>query len=174
MNTSGTTQSSILQTSNEMLTLTLPALPSSRETFLQMALPFGVSVQPFKTSTPPPHVTFPTGSINRCDYCRAFINPYVEWQVPGSRYICNLCGHVNYLKSAYQMFNISQYPELTSECVDIVVPINYQQKNPGSHHTVLLIDLNCPCIDYITQCIEAMEIHTKIALIGYGESVHLF
>ncbi|GAB1225309.1 hypothetical protein ENUP19_0248G0083 [Entamoeba nuttalli] len=161
--------------SKEFVTLTLNSIPNTREQLNELGLPFAICCHPMNCTSQPPKVSFPNGSINRCEYCRAFINPFVEWQVPGTRFVCNLCGHVNYLnKSPYQLYNINQYPELINGCVDFIVPEGFMPRIIDGSNIVLLIDLNCPVLEYVINCIESLEHNARVAVIAYDDTIHLF
>ena len=160
--------------SSQYMTRTLPCLPPNREELTKMGLPFGVNIHPFHGEAPP-RIIPQNGVVNRCEYCRAFINPFVQWQVPGSRFICNLCGHVNYLnKSPYQLYNIENHKELTHGCVDFVVPQNFIPRLIDDVHIVFLIDLNCPVMEYVVNCIAALTEGMKVAVIAYDDAIHLY
>ncbi|ELP85037.1 hypothetical protein EIN_079790 [Entamoeba invadens IP1] len=159
----------------EFMSTTLPKIPSDRQQLLDIGLPFAVNVHPTNPTIPVAQVNTTNGVINRCEYCRAFINPFVNWQVPGTRFVCNFCNHVNYLsKSPYQLYNETQYPELTQGCVDFVVPDNFMPRIYEGVHMVILIDLNCPALEFVIQCLDALDFTAKVALIAYDDTIHLF
>ena len=50
---------------------------------------------------PIPVVNFGGAGVVRCDSCRAYINPFVQFMEGGRSWKCNMCGKVNQVKKQY-------------------------------------------------------------------------
>lgn len=80
---------------------TLYRIPETADLLNKSKLILGAIVQPFaqlQSEDIPnavPVVDFHEHGPIRCNRCRAYINPFVQFIVAGRRFVCNFCGFTN-------------------------------------------------------------------------------
>lgn len=79
---------------------TLNRVPYTSSLLKQSNLYLGVIMQPLASLSDDDfpsdvkQVSFPEGPI-RCNRCRAYINPFVQFIEHGAKFVCNFCGFAN-------------------------------------------------------------------------------
>ncbi|KAJ1448839.1 hypothetical protein M885DRAFT_537706 [Pelagophyceae sp. CCMP2097] len=89
------------------------------------------------------------GGPPRCQTCRGFVNPFVEWNRDGEGWTCNLCGAKNILPQWYKCGldasgrrnDASERPELRRASVDFVVGKDYCVRPVQDPVVVLVFDV---------------------------------
>lgn len=112
---------------------TLNNIPINATTLQRSRLPFGVLIHPFDINDSTP---VSEGLIIRCEFCRAYINPYARigdhssWQ-------CNLCNRLNELPSQFvynheeqRYYDLGTKLELTSETIEYVGGVEFMIRPP--------------------------------------------
>ena len=114
--------------SNELISLTIPQIPSTETSLKNLELPFCLIIRPFLYDTPKiPHNIL---RIPKCSNCSAYFSPLTQWIHPHSRYNCCMCHEVLY--DQHQRFinldkNRQDIPELKEMCVEYCG--NYSKEN---------------------------------------------
>lgn len=65
------------------------------------AFPLGISVQPFADEGEIPLVGFGANTIPRCDACRAYMNPFMQFLNDGYKFKCNICKYIDNVPNYY-------------------------------------------------------------------------
>lgn len=144
----------------------------------------------------PPTVNFSTvGSIIRCRRCRTYINPFVQWEASGRRWMCNLCGFSNETLNTYfgpldatgRRADRYEHPELCAGSVDYVAPAEYMVRPPQPPAFLFLIDvtsaaMNCGMVDVVTSTIRELIAERKlpggercqIGIMTFDTTIHFY
>ena len=78
--------------------MTMYNLPTSDEIARQTAVPMGAVIQPMASLSPteaPVELVAIEGGPVRCDRCKAYMNPFMQFVDGGRQFVCNLCRHIN-------------------------------------------------------------------------------
>jgi hypothetical protein len=89
-------------------------------------------------SDPFPLVNFGDQDVVRCDSCRTYINPYVQFFDAGRKWKCNICNCNNEVKERYRCAldaqglrtDVMSRAELCHAAVDIAAPESYTNRQP--------------------------------------------
>eukprot|EP00746_Dinoflagellata_sp_MGD_P142679 gnl/MRDRNA2_/MRDRNA2_75613_c0_seq1.p1 gnl/MRDRNA2_/MRDRNA2_75613_c0~~gnl/MRDRNA2_/MRDRNA2_75613_c0_seq1.p1 ORF type:complete len:656 (+),score=137.51 gnl/MRDRNA2_/MRDRNA2_75613_c0_seq1:103-2070(+) len=179
---------------------TVTKLPNSISGKQKANLPMGVVLQPLApvpADCPEvPSVNFAAvGTIVRCKNCRTYINPFVNWEANGRRWICNLCGFATETPSAYyssldeQGKRMDRYerPELCSGAVEYIAPGEYMVRPPQPPVFFFVIDVSYVAVVTgvldaavmgIKQAIQSQKMpggtRLQIGIITYDSSIHFY
>ena len=135
-------------------------LPSSTGVASKIRGPMGFVFQPLAPSpagvAEPPTVNFSNvGSIVRCRRCRTYINPFVQWEASGRRWMCNLCGFSNETLNTYfgpldasgRRADRYEHPELCNGSVDYIAPGEYMVRPPQPPAFLFLIEVTAGAVN---------------------------
>jgi len=176
------------------LSLTVAAIPKTADVGGQAKLPLGVVVQPLaETGVEVPVVNFGALGVVRCEFCRAYINPYVQFTDGGSRWVCNMCNKPNNVPSPYfspldqtgRRTDLAQRPELYSSIVEVVAPSEYMMRQPMPPTYVFLLDVSRSAVesgmlrvacDTIASCLDALPggERTMIGFLTVDSAIHFY
>lgn len=116
--------------SPQFIRSTLNHIPVSEEICENTKIPLSLVIQPFANTpqTEVPLVDFGTSGPLRCNRCRAYINPHVQFIKGGRFYVCNLCDMSNEVSEEYyanldmsgKRIDLDLRPELKFGTVDFV------------------------------------------------------
>lgn len=125
--------------SPQFIRSTLNHIPISEEICENTKIPLGLIIQPFATSpqNEVPLVDFGTFGPLRCNRCRAYVNPHVQFIKGGRYYVCNLCDMSNEVPDEYyanldmsgKRIDFDLRPELKYGTVDFVATKVKTSKN---------------------------------------------
>jgi protein transport protein SEC24 len=109
---------------------TLNHVPISEEVCENSKIPLGLLIQPFAASpqSEVPLADFGEAGPLRCNRCRAYINPHVQFIKGGRYFVCNLCDMSNEVPEEYyanldmsgKRIDLDLRPELKYGTVDFV------------------------------------------------------
>eukprot|EP00922_Rhytidocystis_sp_ex-Travisia-forbesii_P027727 GHVS01040709.1.p1 GENE.GHVS01040709.1~~GHVS01040709.1.p1 ORF type:complete len:859 (+),score=127.23 GHVS01040709.1:243-2579(+) len=133
-------------------------LPNSASVKQKMHLPIGVVVQPL--CPPPvgcaevPSVNFGNSMVVRCKRCRSYVNPFVQWEANGRRWLCNMCEYVNDTPQFYyrpldehgQREDRFQRAELCLSSVEFIAPPDYMVRPPQPPTFMFVIDVSLAAV----------------------------
>lgn len=116
--------------SPQFIRSTLNHIPISEEICENTKIPLSLIIQPFATNPQAdiPLVDFGASGPIRCNRCRAYINPHVQFIKGGRYYVCNLCDMSNEVPEEYyanldmsgKRIDLDLRPELKFGTVDFV------------------------------------------------------
>jgi len=139
--------------------LTVNNIPASQEALNSTGLPLGLILQPLaplqEGEQAIPVVDYGEEGPPRCRRCRAYINPFMTFRSGGSKFICNMCTHVNDVPSSYFAaidlsgirIDRAERPELMLGTVDFTVPKTYWSKEPSPIRWLFLIDVSVEAVN---------------------------
>lgn len=148
---------------------TVTALPSQQDALRAAGIPLVISVmlENYEDDGAP----LCEGEIVRCDYCKSYLNPFIEVIPPGLRWKCNICLQTNNLATAFQVtsrgpshdsdqfdpranavYNHAFYDrtELRSTVYELVAPPSYSLKTPSPPILCFLIEATFESIRHRT------------------------
>eukprot|EP00922_Rhytidocystis_sp_ex-Travisia-forbesii_P027728 GHVS01040710.1.p1 GENE.GHVS01040710.1~~GHVS01040710.1.p1 ORF type:complete len:927 (+),score=159.09 GHVS01040710.1:82-2781(+) len=147
-------------------------LPNSASVKQKLHLPIGVVVQPL--CPPPlgcaevPSVNFGNSMVVRCKRCRSYVNPFVQWEANGRRWLCNMCEYVNDTPQFYyrpldehgQREDRFQRAELCLSSVEFIAPPDYMVRPPQPPTFMFVVDVSLAAVtsglvDIVCQGIKA-------------------
>lgn len=137
------------------MSLSVGAIPATKQLLTRSSLPFGLSVHPLaegEGSMGPagiPLVNFGSAGVVRCKKCRAYINPFSRFIDGGRRWRCNLCTYCNDTPQSYfaptdnegVRVDLASRPELLSGSVEFLASSEYMMRPPQP--PVYLFVLDC-------------------------------
>lgn len=139
--------------------LTLNNIPISKEALSATALPLGLVLQPLAAlqegEQPIPVLDFGDVGPPRCRRCRAYINPFMQFQSGGNKFVCNMCAYPNETPGEYfaptdhtgVRTDRLQRPELMLGTVDFTVPKEYWSREPVGLRWLFLIDVSAEAVN---------------------------
>ncbi|KAG8810772.1 COPII coat Sec23p-Sfb3p heterodimer component, partial [Serendipita sp. 399] len=127
---------------------TIYAIPSSSDLQSTTHVPLGIHVTPLAQQAPEeapiPVIDFGETGPPRCTNpeCRAYINPWCNWEGGGLRWVCNLCGATNDAPAKYLSNDATERLELHRGTVDFLAPPTYWAFSPPERliHSFVPID----------------------------------
>eukprot|EP00397_Hematodinium_sp_SG-2012_P006512 GEMP01006545.1.p1 GENE.GEMP01006545.1~~GEMP01006545.1.p1 ORF type:complete len:981 (+),score=148.58 GEMP01006545.1:401-2944(+) len=134
---------------------TMKRPPQTASLKFKAPLPLGICIQPL-ASVPVGYPEVPVvnfgavGTVIRCKRCRTYINPFIQWEANGRRWICNLCGFASETPNAYycnldetgKRVDSQERPELSSGTVEYIAPGEYMVRPPQPPVFLFLIDVS--------------------------------
>ena len=185
--------------SPKFVRLSLYNIPSTATILNASNLPFAAVCQPLAEQNDdemsPPTVDFGDEGPPRCMSCSAFINPFVIFVEHGTRYICNLCRHVNIVQTEYyaplgqdgRRIDWEQRPELQYGSVDYVVPQSFATGDNDSKLHLFLIDVSEESIksalhksagkairEALYGSDHSLTSETKVAFMTFDRTLHFY
>ncbi|EEB07263.1 COPII-coated vesicle component Sfb3 [Schizosaccharomyces japonicus yFS275] len=186
--------------SSKFVQMTTYAIPPTTDMLNQLNIPLGMIVQPFaekrEEELPVPVVDFSQTNPARCQKCRGYINPFIQFTRGGSCWICNLCGQSNTFTDDYYAMSSAvmgrsqneAHPELVYGTVDFVVGKEYwvDEKEPKPMHLVFAIDVSYESIAKGLAGVAAAAIKqilygprrlpqgVKVSVIAFDRNIHFF
>ncbi|KAJ6478153.1 protein transporter SEC24 [Mycena vitilis] len=176
-------------------TPTLSAIPKSEPLLHDSKLPLGLIISPHRTLADGEDAVpvVEDGIISRCQRCKAYINPYVEFIDAGSRWRCALCGLPNDVPQLFEWSSIVQQPkdkyarvELNHAVVDFAAGPEYVREAPLAPTFVFLLDVSqgafnsgmfLTAIRTISENLDNLpngKVRTRVAILCYDVSLYFF
>lgn len=175
-------------------------LPNSVSAKAKVNLPLGIILQPLAPCGPGEEevqsVNFgAVCSIVRCKSCRTYINPFVQWEANGHRWICNICGFSQPTQDAYyasldetnKRSDRHQKPELSKGVVEYIAPSEYMVRPPQPPVFMFVIDVSYSSvasgllqtvIDSIKETIQSGRMpggaRTQVGIMTFDTSLHFY
>lgn len=139
---------------SEAFRSTLNAIPNTNSLLKKTRLPFALVIRPYVTLKndvkPVNEVT--DLIISRCRRCRAYINPYVQFQQDNKRWRCNFCSLANDVPAGFdhnEMYgSVNRYErnELNHSVVEFIAPPEYMIRPPQPLAYVFVIDVSVTAV----------------------------
>ncbi|KAJ6511777.1 CPII coat sec24 protein [Mycena vulgaris] len=165
---------------------TLTAIPTTPSLLHAAKIPLGLVLTPHRTlavdEAPIPTAPY-SSAIARCEACRAYINPYVQFIDGGNRWRCSLCATPNDFLAGFD----ASHPALTHPAVDFLAPPEYARAAPQARAHVFLLDVSqeamrsgmfAAAIHTIAENLGEILItglnNTKVALVCFDASLYFF
>ena len=170
--------------------------PASGSIATQSGIPLGVVLQPLADhpqGKEPPVVNFGSVGVVRCDKCRAYINPFVQWLDNGRRWRCNICGrdnntspqYYNHLDASGNRVDKMEKAELNQGCIEIVAPHEYMLRPPQAPVFMFVIDVSfesistgvvASAVEAIRSCLDRLpgSPRTHVGLLTFDYAVHYY
>lgn len=88
--------------------------------------------------------------IPRCDFCRAYVNPFIEFLEGGKKFQCNICDRVQLVPSTYFQpleagglrRNFESSPELFSGSVEFLANEDYASRGPKEPTYFFVVEIS--------------------------------
>jgi protein transport protein SEC24 len=158
---------------------TMYGVPANPELMKRFVVPLTVHVTPLAPASgaPVPEVdparclggSGQDGSSLRCERCRAYINPHVEWIESGAAYNCALCGQRNSLPRGAvcpldeygRRRDHGAYPEVAYGSVDYSAPAAMQPRSTEPPAFIFAVDVSysaiaCGLLHAAVHCIRSL------------------
>eukprot|EP00921_Rhytidocystis_pertsovi_P012141 GHVQ01019654.1.p1 GENE.GHVQ01019654.1~~GHVQ01019654.1.p1 ORF type:complete len:681 (+),score=54.96 GHVQ01019654.1:1136-3178(+) len=92
--------------------------------------------------------------VVRCKRCRSYVNPFVQWEANGRRWLCNMCEYLNDTPQFYykplgeQGKREDRYerPELCLGSVEFIAPPDYMVRPPQPPTYMIVIDVSLAAV----------------------------
>lgn len=144
---------------NKYYRSTITGIPDHQDITKSSGIPFVINV--IMENYEEENIPLWRGEIIRCDYCKSYLNPFIEIIPPGLKWRCNICLLTNNLSVAFQVtsrgpsqcsnefnpkinanYNYLHYTktELRSTVYELVAPPNYSLKTPSPPFLCFLIE----------------------------------
>ncbi|KAI7886500.1 hypothetical protein K492DRAFT_156094 [Lichtheimia hyalospora FSU 10163] len=180
---------------------TVDKIPYSKDIADLSKLPLGLVVQPLakqkKEEVSIQVVDHGQEGPVRCNRCRAYINPWCTFTQGGSRFICNICSHVNEVPSWYfanidmsgRRVDADQKPELRYGSVEFAVPAEYNStRSPTALNYIFALDVSAQAVQsgMVQACCDALEktlflngtrrlpSGVKVGILTFDRTVHFY
>jgi len=152
---------------------TINRIPQSSGTKTKLGVPIGAIISPMANGIEPIKVVEPQhqgpgqASIVRCRKCRTYMNPYVQWESNGRKWICNMCRFTNETAQSYyaqldqngQRTDLYQKPELCNGAVEFIATGDYMVRAPQPPVYMFLLDTTLGSVQsgYLEECCNAIK-----------------
>lgn len=135
-----------------MVKTTTTCFPENWNAQQRLQLPLSAIIQPFQNLEIPQYTDV---EPLRCKKCKAFMNPFWEFQKNGEVAKCNLCNtlnkvdqrHYSPLNEDYLPINWEERPELTSGAFEIKVGEEFSNKPPSDPTYLFVVDVTPAAIN---------------------------
>ncbi|KAK7208524.1 Sec23/Sec24 trunk domain-containing protein [Myxozyma melibiosi] len=179
--------------------LTLCSVPQTPEMLATSHLPLGLVLQPLSSLNPGenevPVLDFGESGPPRCNRCRAYINPFVQFADGGAKFVCNMCQFANTVPGDYyspidasgRRIDRDQRPELNLGSVDFIVPKQYTTSEPIPMRYLFAIDVSADAVNKSLPHLSAQAIRRalygsasslpegcKIAIMTFDRALHFY
>ncbi|CEM07675.1 unnamed protein product [Vitrella brassicaformis CCMP3155] len=174
----------------------LTKFPNSQNMKQKAKIPLGVLFQPLARKYRVPAVNFGSvGTVVRCKRCRTYINPFVQWEANGRRWVCNLCGYINDTPNHYY-YNLDETGkradryercELSTGSVEYIAPGEYMVRPPQPPVFMFVIDVTLPAVNNglvdtvvhaIRTALQSEKLpggsRTQIGIMTFDSSIHFY
>lgn len=178
----------------KFLSCTINKIPSSNIVLEQSTLPLAAVIHPLAQGKEDiPVVNFGNVGVQRCQKCRAYINPFVVWLDNGRKWQCNFCGTQNatpanyyrHLDNNFDRIDKKERPELCSGCVEIIAPSEYMVRPPMPPVYVFCFEISNESkrTGLLQRTIQTIKkklgdlpgnTRTQVGFIGYDACIHYF
>lgn len=184
------------------MTSTLYQLPSSREKLAASGLDFAIVVNPFSNDERSGmYIPLSQSQIVRCNRCKAYMSPFMEFVDGGRSFRCCMCTHTNEVPQHY-FCNLNQYgkradamdrPELNLGSYEFRVTSEYYRNAiPATRrpHLVFAIELTInskPMVENLARYLPDIlkefipsdfgyqePLKPLIAFVTYNSKIHLY
>jgi protein transport protein SEC24 len=184
-----------IQIPKEMFRMTSTTIPASANMVTTCKVPTGGLLRPF-TNLDEGEIDLirpGAGGIIRCNRCRTYINPFVQWLENGRKWRCNICSNMNETSSAYychldannQRKDKDIRPELSKGVVEWAAPTEYQVRPPQPPTFFFVLDVSAGAIhsgmlastaDAIKRSLDDLPggDRTMVGFITFDASVHYY
>nr|CAG4709772.1 unnamed protein product [Naegleria fowleri] len=180
-----------LQSDENTMKMSCNAVPQSLDLLNRYGLPFGCVLKPFHLKEVP---TIGGNLIIRCNNCRTYINPFVQFIEFGNKWQCNVCKQINEVPKRYysptDMNGVRQdffeRPELTNGVYEYLAPQEYMSRPPQPPAYLFLIDSSFNSINgglfqasvkAIKNCLKGLKEQsprTMIGIVCFDSKIHFF
>lgn len=135
---------------------TMYNIPCNKDLLQASSIPLATVITPFAEPGPSePSLRImdysPTGPV-RCNRCKAYMNPFVQFVDGGRRFMCNICSYSSEVPAEYfchldhqgMRLDVYERPELHLGSYEFVATKDYckDQKMPGAPAYVFMIDVS--------------------------------
>lgn len=148
---------------------TILGVPDRQEMIKASGIPFVINIT--LENYEDENVPLCEGEIVRCDYCKSYLNPFIEVIPPGLKWKCNICLQTNSVSIPFQVtsrgpsqdvnefdprvnavYNFNHYgrTELRSTVYELTAPPNYSLKTPSPPFLCFLIETTFESIKHRT------------------------
>jgi len=180
----------------EFMSISLNAIPATQGLLQKTSLPLGLCVRPLAEGPNVPEtplVDLGAGQVVRCEQCRAYMNPFVQWHENGTTWSCNFCGSLNTTPSSYycgldangKRHDADKRPELNHGSVEFVAPDEYMVRVPVPPAYVFVLDVSFNAVqsgmlasacEAILESLDALPggDRTHVAIITFDTAVHFY
>ncbi|KAL9658117.1 hypothetical protein ABK040_013030 [Willaertia magna] len=180
-----------LQPDENSVKMTCNAVPQSLDLLNRYGLPFGCILKPFHSKEVP---TIGGNLIIRCNNCRTYINPFVQFLEFGNKWQCNVCKQINDVPKRYYSptdqagvrHDFFERPELTNAIYEYLAPQEYMSRPPQPPAYLFLIDTSYNSINSgffhsvvesikgIIKSLKEKSSRTLVGFICFDTRIHFF
>lgn len=186
--------------SNEsVMRMNVRTIPSNVEVLKESGITLGLTISPLANTNTIPIIKYKDDEeIPRCNSCKAYINPFLNWIDGGDKWICNLCKSKNITATYYyetidktgQRKDIGSRPEISVGSYEFFATKSFLGENFGkdlpSPVYIFAFDVSLASIGsgYLSSCIDGVkqvisdgfpfDINSKIGIITYDSAVHFY
>lgn len=175
---------------------TLNHVPVSEELCDSSKIPLALLVQPFAGGPQGsvPLVDFGEQGPIRCQRCRGYINPHVQFIKGGRLFVCNLCGMANDVPDEYyanldmagRRIDLDLRPELRLGTVDFVASKEYMNKPSGRPYLLFALDASRAAVSSgaFHAALEtirtfaaneaALQLYCRVGILVYDRVLHFY
>lgn len=178
--------------------LTLCSVPQTADMLATTHLPLGLVLQPLASlnasEAEVPVLDFGESGPPRCNRCRAYINPFVQFADGGAKFVCNMCQFANTVPGDYyspidasgRRIDRDQRPELNLGSVDFIVPKQFSKSEPEPMRYIFAIDVSADAVNRSLPHLAAQAIRKalygsdglpqgcKIAIMTFDRTLHFY
>ncbi|EFC44820.1 predicted protein [Naegleria gruberi] len=180
-----------LQSDENTMKMSCNAVPQSLELLNRYGLPFGCVLNPFYQKEVP---TIGGNFIVRCNNCRTYINPFVQFIEYGNKWQCNVCKNINEVPKRYYSptdnngvrQDFFERPELVNGVYEYLAPQEYMSRPPQPPAYLFLIDTSFHSINgglfqsavkAIKNCLKELKEkspRTMVGILCFDTKIHFF
>uniref|UniRef100_A0AC34RIQ8 Protein transport protein Sec24B n=1 Tax=Panagrolaimus sp. JU765 TaxID=591449 RepID=A0AC34RIQ8_9BILA len=163
-----------LPNNQEIFRCTVGAIPETPKLSTDCRLPLALTLHPFRDQR---NLHVIKGSIVRCRYCRAYINPYIY--MPDNRHWrCNICYRSNDIPDEFYFdHDKGRYgdpttrPEIQNNTVEFIATSDYMLRPPQPACYFFVLDVSKSAIESGYLHIFAEQLSISLDMLPGGENV---